>query len=634
MIDDHARAHKPRVYHPESGILRARMPAHIEEPFWPQMRPPSLAGKDARRYALGVLFLFCIIGRSLALTYEEAAQTPLNVEELARSTAVGPTPADWAKAGDSWLGGDSNQATGAKLEVVDFYYSAGSGAEGENRIFASLAKAVALKGKAPAILVFHGGGGHGDKYLAIALARANPGFAVLAMDYNGQFRPSQGKVTQWKSVVQNNETTRGNFDPGSNLIPNAAIAARRGIDLLVTMEDIDADRIGLVGISYGGWVALRAAADDTRVKFVATTVSSGGVSGTGSYTARTERTLSPEEIEAWRREVEPLSVADKITCPVFLNLSTNDRFFWLSGARQFFAKLPNPLNRWLLTPNSDHNAGGIKLANPIAAWIRAVLEAKPLPSVEVPSLDGGKLRWAVSHEITACTAWWSPGSTVSPARYWIPVEGRKSADAGWEANLPENFVGVSGEAFVTAEGPEFLFSSSLLDIPGTDPRVSARHILWENSIWDSSRGADAWRAPVIGGNVKTTIKAADDGTVTFAPGGGKGIAAITNSVVVASENAKAAKGLSISLEAEGASQPIKVALMRDGNSLDEKRFEASVDIVGVGKPFVIPWWDFRSTKGGDNELFPFDTLEISTTDPDLKSLRVGAITLENTNSGF
>ena len=127
----------------------------------------------------------------------------MNFEKVnERTVNDGPGAANWAAAGDSWVAEDSATigGKGTQLEITDFYYSVGTGEDGDNRVFASLAVPSNATKASPLIIVFHGGGGHGDSFLAVSVARNNPGFAVLAMDYNGQFRPSKNPITQWTTV--------------------------------------------------------------------------------------------------------------------------------------------------------------------------------------------------------------------------------------------------------------------------------------------------------------------------------------------------------------------------------------------------------------------------------------------------
>jgi len=103
----------------------------------------------------------------------------------------------------------------------------------------------------PAIILCHGFGGScrgaGHPELAQALARA--GYVVLRFDFRG---------------CGQSEGARG-----SVICREEADDLRRAVDFLATREEIDRNRIGVIGASLGGSVAIYVAATDKRLKFCA-----------------------------------------------------------------------------------------------------------------------------------------------------------------------------------------------------------------------------------------------------------------------------------------------------------------------------------------------------------------------------
>lgn len=108
-------------------------------------------------------------------------------------------------------------------------------------------------GPHPAVVLVHGSTRQtrdslGGLYRTNAIALARRGIAALVYDKRGC-----GEST-------------GNFDTA--LMPEFASDARAAVSHLRSREDIDADRVGLWGISAGGWVAPMAAAANPEVAFV------------------------------------------------------------------------------------------------------------------------------------------------------------------------------------------------------------------------------------------------------------------------------------------------------------------------------------------------------------------------------
>jgi len=123
---------------------------------------------------------------------------PFDYEELSvrkASLSVPGRPLDWLRIGDSWVGGgkarkdrrtpgtvDAPERQEIELQVMEFYITGGGNRAGANRIFCAAAIPSGLPGPFPVLFAFHGGGGHAGGFLAVAIARRNPGFAAVAVD--------------------------------------------------------------------------------------------------------------------------------------------------------------------------------------------------------------------------------------------------------------------------------------------------------------------------------------------------------------------------------------------------------------------------------------------------------------------
>ncbi|MEH0553988.1 alpha/beta hydrolase family protein [Streptomyces sp. B21-101] len=115
------------------------------------------------------------------------------------------------------------------------------------------------------------------------------------------------------------------------------------LDFLVARDDVDADRIGLAGVSFGGYYAPRAAAFEPRVKAVA--------AWCGTWSILTDfyefypplqkqlQWLSGSKDDAEAREKLAAftldGVADKINVPVYVMHGTRDVIMDIAGAHRF-----------------------------------------------------------------------------------------------------------------------------------------------------------------------------------------------------------------------------------------------------------------------------------------------------------
>jgi dienelactone hydrolase len=121
--------------------------------------------------------------------------------------------------------------------------------------------------RAPVVIVVGGTDGAAEEmYFAVGRALCDRGYAVLVFD-----GPGQGEALRRGVVAR----------------PDFEVAVSACVDLLHGRSDVDADRIGLVGHSLGGFYAARAAAREPRLR--ATVVCSGPFDFGGTVAARIEQ---------------------------------------------------------------------------------------------------------------------------------------------------------------------------------------------------------------------------------------------------------------------------------------------------------------------------------------------------------
>jgi dienelactone hydrolase len=88
------------------------------------------------------------------------------------------------------------------------------------------------------------------------------------------------------------------------------IDLRRGVDLLLSRPDVAKDRLGFVGISYGGAQGGLFAGVETRIKAYALVVGDGGLvshfTGSNDRNAGYLKSLPPERVKRWLAIMEPI----------------------------------------------------------------------------------------------------------------------------------------------------------------------------------------------------------------------------------------------------------------------------------------------------------------------------------------
>jgi len=194
------------------------------------------------------------------------------LEKLLTYTGSSPLPKDFDAFWDNALKDLDNQPLDYELEDVDFsapgvvcknlYFTGVGGA----RIGCKFIRPENITGKIPAIAMFHGYSGHSGGWLD-KLPYAYAGYAVLAMDVRGQMGLSVDN-----HIVEGN-TLRGHIirglsshNPENLFFRNVFLDTAQTARVLMTMDFIDAARIGATGGSQGGALTLACAALEPRVK--------------------------------------------------------------------------------------------------------------------------------------------------------------------------------------------------------------------------------------------------------------------------------------------------------------------------------------------------------------------------------
>lgn len=553
---------------------------------------------------------------------------PFDYEELSSRKAplVSGDASDWVHTGDSWVAENRKGApeTGnqkpsptafSELRITDFYITAGGNENGANRIFCASAVPDGAPGPFPVLFVFHGGGGHASGALALASARKNPGFAAVAVDYNGQFMPSKQPVTRWATQTEALRARRLDLVPNPLNFPmyHNVQAARRVLDWTQEQPWADKARFGAVGISYGGWVSFFLAGVDGRIASVVTQVSAAGTEGMRGRSSQAHDWEPREQVATWLAHADPMAYAPKTSATVFMRLAANDRFFWLDGAANHRARLPNKA-QWLVVPNSDHGNGGPDLPDPHGLWHRAVhFNETPFPSfgtVEFPG-HGNSVAIAVesARPLKSVHLAWSPGSAVSPARYWRWISAQEQ-NGTWTAELPAGHGRLEGQAYFTAVDTDGrAVSSDLVRKPGA--AVAAAMEWQDGCLWDAAAGAAAWRSDLSFDTCR--IEEGAGGWVKVSPlkAGSKAVF-FTNSFMVPEAGMAAHKGIRIELGGNGGQGNVSVLLARDYTSLDERVFAAEVELPEGTAVVDLPWSAFKPQGAGSagKELLPANALAV------------------------
>ncbi len=188
-------------------------------------------------------------------------------------------------------------------------------------------------GPFPTLVQYHGySGSKGEVYSYLMWALQ--GYAVLAVDVRGQSGNSNdpgqytgGHVSGWM--------TQGILDPQEYYYRGVYMDCVRAIDFVCSRPEVDAQRIGIMGVSQGGGLTLAVAALDQRpilampeVPYLCHYRRALEIAMRMPYLeiANYMRRWPKREPQVWRTlsYFDNLNLADRITCPVLMTVGLQD----------------------------------------------------------------------------------------------------------------------------------------------------------------------------------------------------------------------------------------------------------------------------------------------------------------------
>jgi len=224
---------------------------------------------------------------------------------------------------------------GAKTGLVQQVWYEGEPLQGKpTRIFAYLGRPEKGTGPFPAMVLVHGGGGKAFKDWATHWAKR--GYVALAMDLSGNGPdgrlpdggPDQSDQTKFRNFTDSDTKDMWTY--------HAVAAVIRGHSLLAALPEVDPRRIGITGISWGGYLTCIVAGLDDRLK-VAVPVYGCGFLHENSYWK--DKSLAAMEAEArkrWITNFDPSQYLGGVNCPILFLNGSNDFAYPMDSYRKSY----------------------------------------------------------------------------------------------------------------------------------------------------------------------------------------------------------------------------------------------------------------------------------------------------------
>jgi dienelactone hydrolase len=304
------------------------------------------------------------------------------------------------------------------------------------RVFAYYARPEGSGGPFPAMVLVHGGGG--TAFAEWATLWAQRGYAALAMDLAGcgpgrnrlaDGGPGQSHEDKFHEFTDRTCTEMWTY--------HAVAAAIRGHSLLASFDEVDADRIGITGISWGGYLTCIIAGLDDRLKVAVPVYGCGFLQENSAWVPIFEK-MEPDQRDRWVKYFDPSQYLPGVRCPILFVNGTNDFAYPLDSYQKSYRAVPGP-RQLCVTVRMPHSHPAGWKPQEIGLFVDSVLcGGTPLPKIGGLYIDGNTITAEFEAETPVAEAQLHYSSDGGPwqKRNWTSQEA-ELANHRAKATLPD-----------------------------------------------------------------------------------------------------------------------------------------------------------------------------------------------------
>lgn len=285
------------------------------------------------------------------------------------------------------------------------------------------------------MVLVHGGGGKAFPQWATQWAQR--GYVALAMDLSG--RGPDGRPLPDGGPDLSDRSALYGISAGAegSWVYHAVAAVIRGVSLLREQPDVDPDRIGITGISWGGYLTCIVAGLDDRLRLAIPVYGCGFLHENSVWKPMLDG--MPEQVRTeWIRNFDPSRYLAQARLPMLWVAGTNDACYAFDSLQKSYRLAPGP-RTLRVTVNLPHgHAPGWEPIEIAAFADQHLRQGTPLPQLGEVRRDGAALRVAVDSALPLLNASLhaSPDAIAWDHRRWTS-EPATIADGRVEARLPD-----------------------------------------------------------------------------------------------------------------------------------------------------------------------------------------------------
>ncbi len=336
-------------------------------------------------------------------------------------------------------------------------------------------------GNYPGLLLLHGGGGNAE--IDKAKKWAAQGYIVVVLDEPGVANPDKIPFSHgpWEGIKYGENRFITTPDITSSTLFSAVLASVQGLYLLNAQPDVIKDRIGVLGISWGGYLTTIVSGLANPLIHASFSVYGSGFYDDGSVFLKNLNTMKPEERIIWLKYLDAGRRADAIKTPFFIAAGTNDNWFYPPAVASTLKIIKGPVNH-VFSPNTSHKIdlpGGTTASTPgQPGWLSMEQiyfdyflkgTGKPMPKIqeiktEKTTLGNVRIRFKVNSPLPVSGAQvnYSLVGVEWTKRKWEIVQASASGEGWYEAEIPSKDLKNSFECFATVSDARPVSVSSYL----------------------------------------------------------------------------------------------------------------------------------------------------------------------------
>ncbi len=318
---------------------------------------------------------------------------------------------------------------GARTGLVQEVHYEGQPFQGKaTHVFGYVGRPAEGAGPFPAMVLMHGGGGKAFREWAEHWAKR--GYVALAMDLSGNGPngrlpdggPDQSDKTKFREFTDADVRDMWTY--------HAVAAVVRGHSLLASLPEVDRRRVGITGISWGGYLTCIVVGLDDRLKVAVPVYGCGFLGDNSVWKSGSLAALSGESRARWLRHFDPSQYLGGVRCPILFLNGSNDFAYPLDSYRRSYELVRSALRTVSVQINLPH--GHIWTFGEVDAFVDGVLRGgAPLAKFQPIKVKGETVSARVAsqvavskpefHYTTDTGEWQKRKWTTVPARLHAPT---------------------------------------------------------------------------------------------------------------------------------------------------------------------------------------------------------------------